>query len=112
MLHHGDEGLPEVTRMYGKCRGCVGAYHVLGGRVHGTVATSGALCDIYASMPLCASRGVCGVLECKQLCHGRQVSSCSTRGGWCCRIMQAMAFLLYRLLLVMRIMYMHLSLCG
>ncbi len=50
MLHHGGEGLPEITRMYGKCRGCVGAYHVVGVSVHGTAAASGAICGVYAAM--------------------------------------------------------------
>ncbi len=70
------------------------------------------LVQYVASMPLWASRGVCDVSECKQVCRGRQISSCSTRGGWCWGIMRAMVFLLYRLLLVLRISYMHLSLDG
>ncbi len=44
------EGLPEIIRMYGKCRGCVGAYRAVGGSAHGTAAAFGGVYGNNAAM--------------------------------------------------------------
>jgi hypothetical protein len=49
-MHRGGGGLPEVTHMCGKCRGCVYAYLAEGGSVPGAAATSGAVYDNYATL--------------------------------------------------------------
>ncbi len=51
VLLHGGKGLPEVARMYGGCKGCVGAYHVVGGSVNGSLAAAcGAVYVSYAAL--------------------------------------------------------------
>ncbi len=61
MFLHGGKGLPEVTNMYGRCEGCVGAYHVVGGSVNGYIAAYGAVYVSYAAMCFEGSMGLLGM---------------------------------------------------